>query len=328
MEMPHPSYKDVTCQFLASLQVNHHNEEGPDNIAAGFGSIEFKIGKDQYKVTFREISDVFGFPVEGRRCLRKLAYYGNDLQQLWWALAAGSYEAGVSKAAAIRSPVLRMVHKILAHTFLGKKEYCTVYDAELMMTGEGLKPLMPSFKSGQIFCGGSRKPTMAALLVKNFMAIKKWAHNNRMKEPSMRIGGLITPILKHIGVELSGDKIGYRLMDAYHLKKINYLHGTVGDFYAYNFTLEDKITARVLLPNPVLTSLAERKNIAFYITKDQYYNPEIHPPVQLIRKPNAAKKPRVNTPAEEPNHVVIPSLNCQDQSMGAAGIVLILMMAP
>ncbi|XP_024015985.1 uncharacterized protein LOC112089229 [Eutrema salsugineum] len=66
MEMPHPSYKEITCQFLALLIAEFHNGNGSAELEDGFGSIEFKIGKERYEMTFKEISDCFGFQVNGK----------------------------------------------------------------------------------------------------------------------------------------------------------------------------------------------------------------------------------------------------------------------
>ncbi|XP_024013878.1 uncharacterized protein LOC112087977 [Eutrema salsugineum] len=281
----------MTCKFLASLQADFYREIGPAQLEDGFGTIAFKIGQERYEMTFRDISECFGFTVEGRTCAKRLIYYGTDLDQLWWAIGSGDYSAGVTKAACIRSPVLMMVHKIIAHTFFGKTEYSTVYDEELMLIGEGLKPLMPKFSSGMTFNGDPHKPTMAALLVKKLLSIRKSAHDTKIKAPSMRLGGLITPILLRAGVQMNDKPISFKLMDALHLAKTTFLEGSVGDSFAYNLSIDKKVKVRVLLPNTSLTSLSEQRNIRFHVTKDQHYNPEINPPIKTIRKLGKLKAP-------------------------------------
>ncbi|CAA7023785.1 unnamed protein product [Microthlaspi erraticum] len=46
---------------------------------------------------------------------------GKELQRVWATIADGVYSSSRSKAAQIRSPVLRYVHKALANTFFARK---------------------------------------------------------------------------------------------------------------------------------------------------------------------------------------------------------------
>ncbi|XP_024013087.1 uncharacterized protein LOC112087291 [Eutrema salsugineum] len=74
MEVTHESYKELTCQFLASLQVNFYNTDGPAEVKDGFGSLEFKSGQERYEMTFREVCECFGFKIEGKCSAKRLWY--------------------------------------------------------------------------------------------------------------------------------------------------------------------------------------------------------------------------------------------------------------
>ncbi|CAA7050391.1 unnamed protein product [Microthlaspi erraticum] len=49
-----------------------------------------------------------------------------ELQRVWATIADGVYSSSRSKAAQIRSPVLRYVHKALANTFFARKATGTI----------------------------------------------------------------------------------------------------------------------------------------------------------------------------------------------------------
>ncbi|CAA7060996.1 unnamed protein product [Microthlaspi erraticum] len=69
-------------------------------------------------VTFRQLEILFGFNYgEGT----KWNFKEKELQRVWATIADGVYSSSRSKAAQIRSPVLRYVHKALANTFFARK---------------------------------------------------------------------------------------------------------------------------------------------------------------------------------------------------------------
>ncbi|CAA7021240.1 unnamed protein product [Microthlaspi erraticum] len=73
--------------------------------------------------SMRQLEILFGFNYgEGT----KWNFKEKELQRVWATIADGVYSSSRSKAAQIRSPVLRYVHKALANTFFARKATGTI----------------------------------------------------------------------------------------------------------------------------------------------------------------------------------------------------------
>ncbi|CAA7021311.1 unnamed protein product [Microthlaspi erraticum] len=89
----------------------------------GLGWITFLAKGEKRMVTFRQLEILFGFNYgEGT----KWNFKEKELQRVWATIADGVYSSSRSKAAQIRSPVLRYVHKALANTFFARKATGTI----------------------------------------------------------------------------------------------------------------------------------------------------------------------------------------------------------
>ncbi|CAA7037007.1 unnamed protein product [Microthlaspi erraticum] len=119
--LPHGVYKELTCEFLASMR-------------STFGDLVWVHYGEGTSGTIKE----------------------KELQRVWATIADGVYSSSRSKAAQIRSPVLRYVHKALANTFFARKA-----------TGQSMK---------------------RATLLQD-------TPNTRQKGRKLSVGGVITPIL-------------------------------------------------------------------------------------------------------------------------------------
>ncbi|CAA7040093.1 unnamed protein product [Microthlaspi erraticum] len=106
------SYKELTCEFLASM-----------SLEILFG---FNYGEGT-KWNFKE----------------------KELQRVWATIADGVYSSSRSKAAQIRSPVLRYVHKALANTFFARKATGTINEGELKFLDMGIKPILSRTSDGK-----------------------------------------------------------------------------------------------------------------------------------------------------------------------------------
>ncbi|CAA7050262.1 unnamed protein product [Microthlaspi erraticum] len=112
------SYKELTCEFLASMRYHMYDEEDRADLDQGLGWITFLAKGEKRMVTFRQLEILFGFNYgEGT----KWNFKEKELQRVWATIADGVYSSSRSKAAQIRSPVLRYVHKALANTFFARK---------------------------------------------------------------------------------------------------------------------------------------------------------------------------------------------------------------
>ncbi|CAA7048514.1 unnamed protein product [Microthlaspi erraticum] len=112
------SYKELTCEFLASMRYYMYDEEDRADLDQGLGWITFLANGVKRMVTFRQLEILFGFNYgEGT----EWNFKEKELQRAWATIAEVGYSFSRSKAAQIRSPVLRYVHKALANTFFCKE---------------------------------------------------------------------------------------------------------------------------------------------------------------------------------------------------------------
>ena len=58
LTMAYPVYKDVSCQFLSSLEVTYHNTP---HVRQGWGKIKFKVNGRDYNMNFKDIGRVMEF---------------------------------------------------------------------------------------------------------------------------------------------------------------------------------------------------------------------------------------------------------------------------
>ncbi|CAA7041270.1 unnamed protein product [Microthlaspi erraticum] len=105
------SYKELTCEFLASMSWN---------------LVWVQLWRGT-KWNFKE----------------------KELQRVWATIADGVYSSSRSKAAQIRSPVLRYVHKALANTFFARKATGTINEGELKFLDMGIKPILSRTSDGK-----------------------------------------------------------------------------------------------------------------------------------------------------------------------------------
>ncbi|CAA7033515.1 unnamed protein product [Microthlaspi erraticum] len=97
-------------------------------------------------VTFRQLEILFGFTYgEGNQWNIK----EEELQRVWATIAEEGYSSSRSKAAQIRSPVLRYVHKALANTFFARKATGTINEGEVKLLTMGIKPIISRTRMGR-----------------------------------------------------------------------------------------------------------------------------------------------------------------------------------
>ncbi|KAF2556352.1 hypothetical protein F2Q68_00014779 [Brassica cretica] len=244
--------------FLSSLEATHRSREDPED---GYGFITFKTGRQAYRLSFKQISKVMGFPdrrdprIEGAK---------DDPELLWYMIGAGVYNTKLIKGTDIRNPSIHYVQRILASTFYARKDPGRIVEDELQFLTWGLKDVI-----GETFDDGSE--------------------TKKDKEPRLSIGGLITPLLEAMEVHLPEADKGYALMDEPFLTNIGFLDGQVGNSWVYHFKVvkQEGKYVRTFLPNQSLTSISERNNIKFRIPQKAFYNSEIH---EIPKKISRSKK--------------------------------------
>ncbi|CAA7053662.1 unnamed protein product [Microthlaspi erraticum] len=162
------SYKELTCEFLASMRYPH---------AAG-NLVWVQLWRGT-KWNFKE----------------------KELQRVWATIADGVYSSSRSKAAQIRSPVLRYVHKALANTFFARKATGTINEGELKFLDMGIKPLLSRTSDGKRIRGDRSDTGNLMPFLDHLLTYKITAYNTRhQRGRRLSVGGLITPILCAAGV--------------------------------------------------------------------------------------------------------------------------------
>ncbi|CAA7057265.1 unnamed protein product [Microthlaspi erraticum] len=189
----------------------------------------------------------------------------NELQSVWATIAEEGFSSSRSKAAQIRSPVLRYVHKALANTFFARKATGTINEGEVKLLDMGIKPIISRTVMGrsseEIVHAGNLMPLLEELL-----SYKTTAYSTRFQQGiNLSVGGIITPILCAAGVQLNKKKSTPAGWMDIQFCKTNLLidHKEVNGKYQFKFTHPTAGPSKLLLPNPELTTVIMGENIDF-----------------------------------------------------------------
>ncbi|CAA7038267.1 unnamed protein product [Microthlaspi erraticum] len=111
MSKRHGSYKEATCQFLASLTFDlckegQHTPDGSDE------SITFWASGQRHYLSLQEIDRAYYLGLGNRY---GLVVDKDEMRALWEVIASGDYQSSTAKSAHIRSPPIRYLHKCLAN---------------------------------------------------------------------------------------------------------------------------------------------------------------------------------------------------------------------
>ncbi|CAA7019773.1 unnamed protein product [Microthlaspi erraticum] len=88
------SYKELTCEFLASMRYHMYEEEDRADLDQGLGWITFLAKGEKRMVTFRQLEILFGFNYgEGT----KWNFKEKELQRVWATIADGVYSSSRSR---------------------------------------------------------------------------------------------------------------------------------------------------------------------------------------------------------------------------------------
>ncbi|KAL0715949.1 hypothetical protein Bca4012_065271 [Brassica carinata] len=107
---------------------------------------------------------------------------------------------------------------------------------------------------------------MVGYFVRRLMYYKEYAWTNRDPEAQIGIGGLITPLLAHQGIDLGDDASGPSFIDLTYLKSAHYFSGRYGGKCVYSY-LRGPTTVELLLPNYELTTLSTPGTMSFDISE-------------------------------------------------------------
>src|SRR5690606_17034757 len=102
LSMDHPTYKEVSCQFLTTLEATFHNDG--EHISDGWGRIKFKINGKTHHMSFREIGEALGFQDMEEPTLPRC----KETPKMVWKLLTGNHRSsGHDKNTSIRHPSVR-----------------------------------------------------------------------------------------------------------------------------------------------------------------------------------------------------------------------------
>ena len=261
--MAHPTYKDVSCQFLSTLFVTKHTSR---HAKEGWGKIAFKVNGRSYTMSFREIGRVMGFDDQ----LYSFPEKQDELPSMLWNVISGNQrrQTGRNKNTQIRHPSVRYLHRMLVHAFYPRKEIGTVTDEDLYLLFPAIQPYTTQSQlpySPDIYS----EVGWVNFLVDRFRYYRDWAWETYDTSPKIGIGGLITPLLEHKGISLGKDIKGPDFMDAHYLRSAQYFSGMYEESYVYHFVYKGN-KAELLLPNRELTRLDGPSGISFNIPAEAY----------------------------------------------------------
>ncbi|KAL0796227.1 hypothetical protein Bca101_067604 [Brassica carinata] len=241
--MAHPTYKEVSCQFLASLEVTFHSSQHEEQ---GWGRISFKIDGKPYFMTFTEIGEVLGLKDLKESSLPKLKGLpkGKTLSHFTYKFLSGKDRvSSTDKNASIRHPSVRYLHRLIVHTIYPRKEQSNVNGEDLNLMHQAI----------QHFALPPHLPEVPTDFYAEF-------------EAQIGIGGLITPLLAHQGIDLGDDASGPSFIDLTYLKSAHYFSGRYDGKCVYSY-LRGPTTVELLLPNYELTTLSTPGTMSFDISE-------------------------------------------------------------
>ncbi|KAF3487341.1 hypothetical protein F2Q69_00053676 [Brassica cretica] len=263
LTMAYPFYKEVSCQFLSSLEVTYHNTP---HVRQGLGKIKFKVNGRDYNMNFKDIGRAMGFQDLEDSSLPKCE---NLPTELWKLITGNRHSTGSNKNSHIRHPSVRYLHRMLVHALYPWKEAGNVTEEDMRLLCPAIRPyaapgVLP-FPSTDIYATFG----MVSFFVSRLEHYRDWAWYTSDLRPKVGIGGLITPLLQFMNVPLGKDASGPRFIDGTYLRIATYFSGMYGKNYVYHYYLKGK-PVEVVLPNKNLTSLERPGAISFNISQEDF----------------------------------------------------------
>lgn len=295
LTMAYPTYKELTSQFLSTLEVTYHDSR---HVRQGWGKIKFKIDGRVYYMNFRDIGTIMGFQDAEETTLPRC----DGLPKKLWELITGiNHMTGADKNSRIRHPTVRYLHRLLVHLFYPRKQHGNVTEEDLRLFCPAISPYTTPgqlpLPSTDIYA----KFGMVGFFVSRLEHYRDWAWTTGDKDPKIGIGGMITPLLQAQNINLRKGGVGPKLIDGAYLKIATYFSGMYQGSYVYHYGLGER-KAEVLLPNMDLTSLIIPGVISFDLSPTDLFGEHgtLDPVVELGRpwQPRESRETEPERPAE------------------------------
>ncbi|KAF3589539.1 hypothetical protein F2Q69_00030803 [Brassica cretica] len=256
--MVYPTYVEVSCQFLATLEATFH---GVEHVRQWWGKIKFKVNGKTHYMSFKDIGAMMGIEDNEDPILPRF----NKLPTgVWRVISRNLHATGHDKNSAIRHPAVRYLHRILVHTLYPRKELRTVNEEELRLLYRAVRD---NVTPGQL---------------EEFEEIDEMTFptTNIFEDFGMlRIGGLITPLLIANGVNLGNDPKGPSFIDAPYFRIATYIGGRYHEKVVYTYYHKRRMV-ELLLPNRELTNIENPRIIHFNIAESEFFGP--HGPIDHV----------------------------------------------
>ncbi|CAA7030795.1 unnamed protein product [Microthlaspi erraticum] len=227
------SYKELTCEFLASLRYYIYSKAERRELDRGLGWITFTADGVEPEVTFRNLEVMFGFN------------YGEGTE---WSFDKNELQKFGLQSLMVCTPLqgLRLLKLGVQSLDMCTRRWPTLSFQE--------RPHEPSLKeSSSCLIWGS-----------NYLIT---AYANRFKpKRKLSVGGLITPILLAGGVDTSSHESTAPGWLDIKFCKVNTLidHNEVNGMYQFLFKHPDVGPSKMLLPSPAYTTVRGGDNIDFW----------------------------------------------------------------
>ncbi|KAF2574040.1 hypothetical protein F2Q70_00004702 [Brassica cretica] len=196
LTMAYPVYRDVSCQFLSSLEVTYHDAL---HVRQGWGKIRFKVNGRDYNMNFKDIGRVMGFQDLADYSIPKCE---NLPTQLWKLITGNKHSTGADKNSYIWHPSVRYLHRMLVHAFYPWKQAGNVTEEDIRLLCPAIRPYAPPgelpLPSTDIYATFG----MVSFLVNHLDHYRDWAWYTTDSHPKVGKGGMITPLLQFLNVPM------------------------------------------------------------------------------------------------------------------------------
>lgn len=151
----------------------------------------------------------------------------------------------------------------------------TVNERELQLIDKALEPTL-RFEDGSVLQEDIENASLTLMLIDQFLCAKDLALklHRQVKQGTIFIGCIITPILEACKVEITSQPTPPRKIDIEYLMTTQSLsRKRVNEQYIYKFTHPTVGKAEFLLPNREYTKITRHQNIDFSSPEELLYGP-------------------------------------------------------
>ncbi|KFK23278.1 hypothetical protein AALP_AAs58733U000100 [Arabis alpina] len=188
----HDLYPDLVCQFFATLRVFFPTDA---EHTGGNGTLTFLIEGVRYRLSIKDICDIYGFPSERDNVIIPPAF--SEMNGFWRLFGEGEFSGNKVSHTDIRHPVLRYIIRLLSNTVLNRNEPGKVRHEELPALYYLISEDITRLSYGDLL----RDLNWGAVLADRLLEQKNTLFT-LTAGTSFRDGSLITPIMRFCGIDL------------------------------------------------------------------------------------------------------------------------------